>query len=32
MPIIPSLGRLKQRDGEFKASLGYKVIKTAPVM
>jgi hypothetical protein len=23
MPVIPALGRQKQEDGEFKASLGY---------
>jgi hypothetical protein len=25
MPIMPALGRLKQRDGEFQARLGYAV-------
>jgi hypothetical protein len=24
-PVVPALGRLKQEDGEFKASLGYVV-------
>jgi hypothetical protein len=24
MPVIPALGRLKQENHEFKASLGYK--------
>jgi hypothetical protein len=23
MPVIPALGRLRQKDGEFEASLGY---------
>jgi hypothetical protein len=23
MPVIPVVGRLRQEDGEFKASLGY---------
>jgi hypothetical protein len=25
MPVIPALGRLRQKDGEFRASLGYIV-------
>jgi hypothetical protein len=25
MPVIPALGRLKQEDSEFEASLGYVV-------
>jgi hypothetical protein len=25
MPVIPALGRLRQEDGEFEASLGYIV-------
>jgi hypothetical protein len=25
MPLIPALGRLRQENGEFKASLSYKV-------
>jgi hypothetical protein len=24
-PIIPALGRMKQKDGQFKANLGYMV-------
>jgi hypothetical protein len=29
MPIIPALRRLRQEDGEFKASLGYIVSSRA---